>query len=165
MNKKHIVRLSESERKQIFETVYDESVSSTVRKRCNILLLADESVGKPMIQDEIAKRCGVSDVTVYTTAKDYCTKGLEYVLRRRVHAKPPNAPVVNGEGEARIVALACGQPPDGYSWWSVRLLTKRIVELEIVSSIGRETVRRTVYRSLNVQRAHVQQEKLNLSLT
>ena len=126
-------------------------MKNTVKKRCNILLLADESIGKPMVHDEIAKRIGVSDVTVYNTAKDYCTKGLDYVLRRRVHAKPPNAPVVNGEVEARIIALACGQPPDGYSRWTVRLLTKRIVELEIVPSIARETVRKTLKkRNLNL---------------
>ena len=152
MNKKYIVKLNESERKQILETIYATNISNTVKKRCNILLLADESIGKSMVHDEIAKRTGVSDVTVYNTAKDYCNKGLDYVLRCRVHAKPPNAPVVNGEEEARIIALACGQPPDGYSKWTVRLLTKRIMELEIVPSIGRETVRRTL-------------KKRNLSLT
>ena len=144
MNKKHIVKLDETQRKQIFDTIDGEGTSSTVRKRCSILLLLDESVGKPMVREEAAARCGVHVDTVGNTARDYCLLGLEYVLRRKTHARPPVTPIVNGEREARIIALACGQPPDGYSRWSVRLLAKRIVELEIAPAIGRETVRKTL---------------------
>jgi len=144
MNKKHIVKLNEAQRKQIFETIDKKNTSSKVRRRCNVLLVLDESLGKPMTHEEAAARYETTAVTVGTIAKDFCTCGLDYALRTRVHEKPPNTPVVNGEAEARIIALACGQPPDGYSRWTVRLLTKRIVELEIVPSIGRETVRRTL---------------------
>ena len=152
MNKKYFVKLSEAEREQVFETINLKKTSATVRKRCNILLLADESTSKPIIHNEIANRCGVSDVTVYHTVKNYYLHGLDYALRARKHLKPPITPIVNGEQEARIVALACSSPPDGYSKWTVRLLTKRIVELEIVPAIGRETVRKTL-------------KKLNLNLT
>jgi len=144
MNKKHIVKLNEVQRKQILETIHMKNTSSKVRRRCNVLLLLDESMGEPMTHEEAAARYETTTVTVGAIAKDFYTGGLDYALRTRVHAKPPNAPVVNGEAEARIIALACGQPPDGYSRWTVRLLTRRIVELEIVSSIGRETVRRTL---------------------
>lgn len=152
MNKKYFVKLSGAHRKQVFETMDAKDTSKTVCRRCNILLLLDGSAGKPMTHEEAAKRCKVSVSTVGNTAKDYCHKGLDYVLRRRAHAKPAVTPIVNGEMEARIIALACGQPPDGYSKWSVRLLTKHIVELEIAPSIGRETVRKTL-------------KKLNLNLT
>jgi len=101
-------------------------------------------VGKPTTQEEIAARCGVSDVCVYQTIKDYSLNGLDHVLRRREHASPPRKPVVGGEDEARIVALSCGSPPEGYSRWTVKLLTARIVELQIVPSIGRETVRQVL---------------------
>jgi transposase len=144
MNKKYIVRLSADERLELFETIDCAQTPKTVRKRCNILLLADSSLGQPLIQAEIATRCGVSDVCVYQTVKDYCIKGLAYVLRRRQHKEPPRRPVVSGEDEARIIALACGEPPEGFSRWTVRLLTERIVELKIVPSIGRETVRTTL---------------------
>jgi len=152
MNKKYTVRLSKEERKQIFGVLDAEDTPKTIRKRCNVLLLSDSSVGKPIIQEEIASRCGVSNVCVYQTIKDYCLNGLPHVLRRREHAKPPRSPIVCGEDEARIIALACGEPPEGFSRWSIRLLTERIVELEIVPSIGRETVRTTL-------------KKHNLSLT
>jgi len=152
MNKKYVVKLTEAERLLIFEMVDNKNTPKTIRKRCNVLLLTDTSVGKPIIQDEIALRCGVSDVCVYQTVKDYCLKGLEHVLRRREHENPPRKPIVTGEDEARIIALACGEPPEGFTRWTVRLLTSRIVELEIVPSIGRETVRATL-------------KKRNLSLT
>ena len=144
MNKKYTVELTKDERLLIFETVDADNTPKTIRKRCNILLLADVSVGKPIIQEEIAIRCGVSDVCVYQTVKDYSINGLSYVLRRREHENPPRKPVVTGEDEARIIALACGEPPEGFARWTVRLLTQRIVELQIVPSIGRETVRTTL---------------------
>ena len=144
MNKKYNVALTEAERLLIFNTVDSADTPKTVRKRCNTLLLADTSVGKPMSQEQIAFRCGISDVCVYQTVKDYCINGLDYVLRRREHENPPRKPVVNGEDEARIIALACGEPPDGFSRWTVRLLTSRIIELQIIPSIGRETVRTTL---------------------
>jgi transposase len=141
MLKKYHVALKPEERKQIFTTVDAPETSKTVRRRCNILLLSDETTGKPISQEEIAARCGVSDVTVYQTVKDYHMNGISYVLRRRTHEEPPRKPIVTGETEARIIALACGTPPEGFSRWTVRLLTQRVVELEIVPSIGRETVR------------------------
>ena len=144
MNKKYSIALTEAERLVIFNTVDSVETPKTVRKRCNALLLADTSIGKPLVQEQIAARCGMSDVCVYQTVKDYCLNGLDYVLRRREHENPPRTPIVNGEDEARIIALACGEPPEGFSRWTVRLLTSRIVELQIVPSIGRETVRATL---------------------
>jgi transposase len=141
MNRKYIVELTEEERLRIVATIDARTTPKTIRKRCNVLLLADNSLGRPMIQGEIAARIGISDVCVYQTVKSYCLGGLDYVLRRREHEQPPRKPVATGEDEARIIALACGEPPEGFSRWTVRLLTKRIVELEIVPSIGRETVR------------------------
>ncbi len=144
MQKKYEVKLTEAERLRVFNTVDAKGTPKTIRKRCNILLLADVSMGKPLTQEEMAARCGVSDVCVYQTAKDYFLNGLDYVLRRREHERPPKTRIVNGEDEARIIALACGEPPEGFSRWTVRLLTNRIVELDIVPSIGRETVRTTL---------------------
>jgi len=144
MNKKHRVKLSGEERREINETAACASTSKTVRNRCSILLLADENVGKPMPQERIAVRCGVSDVTVYCTVKDYATQGLAYALRRRVHAEPPRKRIIGGETEARIIALACGEPPKGFSRWTVRLLTAKVIELSILPEASRETVRRTL---------------------
>jgi hypothetical protein len=143
MNKKYVVSLIPSERKRIQDTANDKAVSTTIRKRANILLLADECAGRPMKQEEISVRCGVSNVTVFHTLKDYCTCGSNYALKFK-RTKATNPPIVTGETEARIIALACGEPPQGFRRWTVRLLTERIVELKILEQVSRETVRGTL---------------------
>jgi transposase len=144
MKKKYHVKLTETERKEILAMINRRNASKTIRNRCNILLMADESVGKAPSQEEISKRCGVCDVTVYKTVKDYHTLGLGYVFRRRKETESSKQPKVNGEVEARIVALACSEPPAGYSRWTVRLLTQRVIELKILETVGRETIRTTL---------------------
>jgi len=144
MNKKYIVKLTQDERTTIFITLNEEKVSKTIRNRCNILLLADTQTGKPLTQEEIATKYQISDVCVYKTIKNYHQHGLQYALRRRTHKTPPRKPIVNGEDEARIITLACSKPPPGYARWSLRLLTKNIIELQIMPTIGRETVRKTL---------------------
>lgn len=144
MNRKYYVKLTDEEKIKIRKILNDATTPKTIRNRCNILFMADESVGKPPIQEQIAVRCAVSDVTVYKTVKEYQMQGLSVCLRRRVHKTPPKPPIVTGEIEARIIALACSEPPKGYSRWSVRLLRDKVVELQIVDCIGRETIRTTL---------------------
>jgi transposase len=152
VNRKYHVTLSENVRTEIQNILNETTTPKNIRKRCNVLLMADETAGKVPTQEEIAVRCGVSDVTVYKLVKEYATQGIATCLRRRTHKNPPNPPIVTGEKEARIIALACGEPPEGFARWSIRLLRDKVVELQIVDSIGRETIRTTL-------------KKHNLSLT
>lgn len=140
MNRKYHVRLSEDERKRIQVELHEGQMPKSIRKRCNVLLTADENVGVPPTYEEIELRCGVSDGTIYKLITEYATLGIESCLRRRTHTTPPNPPIVTGEKEARIIALACSEPPKGYSRWTIRLLRDKVVELEIIESIGRETI-------------------------
>ena len=144
MNKKYGVELSEAERKQVAEILNGNETTPRYRKRANVLLMADESAGKPMTQEEIAARCGVCDVTVYHTIRDYCERGLDYTLHFQKREKPPRPAIITGEREARIIALACGEAPKGFSRWTVRLLTEKVVELSIMPEVSRETIRRVL---------------------
>jgi hypothetical protein len=83
MNQKYVVNLTKDERWIIFTTLNAKNAPKTLRTRCNILLLADNSVGKALTQNAITVRCEVSEVCVYKTIKNYCQNGLEYALRRR----------------------------------------------------------------------------------
>lgn len=141
MNRKYHVALTTEEKKYIEEIINNPKTCVTVRKRGNVLLMLDETVGKPLKQEEIALRCGVSDVTVYQVIKEYCTQGLVYALKFKKNPTPPNSPKIVGEIEAHLIALACSQPPTGFSKWTVRLLAKRMVELNIIESVCPETVR------------------------
>jgi len=152
MNKKHRVKLTEVERKQAQAIKNDKRASKTIRNRSEILLLADESIGRPVTHEDIALRIGVKVRTVSNIVKDFCKLGLEETLKFHKPLNPPRPAIVTGEIEARIIATACGEPPKGYARWSVRLLTDRLLELEILTEGSRETVRRTL-------------KKLNLNLT
>jgi transposase len=144
MNKKHTVKLTKDERTTIFITLYEEKISKTVKNRYHILLLADTQTGKNPTQEENATKHQISDVCVYKTIKNYHQHGLQYTIRRKTHKTPPRKPIVNGEDEARIITMACSKPPTGYARWTLRLLIKNIVELQIMPTIGRETVRKTL---------------------
>lgn len=152
MNKKYEIHLQEKEREQIEERLHNESTSKGIRHRCLVLLLADESQGAIPTQAEIARRAGVSEATVYNAIKDYCTRGIHETLHYRERAEPARPSQVTGEVEARIIALVCSEPPQGYARWTVRLLTRRVIELNLLESVGRETIRTTL-------------KKRNLSLT
>ncbi|MFK4304449.1 MULTISPECIES: helix-turn-helix domain-containing protein [unclassified Paenibacillus] len=144
MNKKYEIQLQAEERKWIEQLLHSDSTSKGIRNRCLVLLLADESQGEIPTHAEIARRAGVSQVTVHNTVRDYCTRGIQETLRYRERAEPARPSQVTGEVEARIVALACSEPPQGYARWTVRLLTRRVMELNILESVGRETIRTTL---------------------
>ncbi|WP_342593039.1 helix-turn-helix domain-containing protein [Paenibacillus silagei] len=78
--------------------------------------------------------------------RDYCTRGLEETLQYRRRAEPPRPSPITGEVEARIIALACSEPPKGYARWTIRLLTRRVIELNILESVGRVTIRTTLIK-------------------
>ena len=151
MNKKHIVKLSLDEQGYARKMLNGAETAAGYRKRANALLMLDEGAGTPAKRSEIAQRCGLSEVTVWQVARDFCEHGIEYALQFKKPKEPSRPPIVTGEREARIIALACGEPPKGYARWTVRLLTEKVVELSILPAASRETVRRTL-------------KKLNLSL-
>jgi len=152
MKKKYRVRLTNGERTYAHEVLESKETAVGFRKRASIMIMLDEGVGEPETHEQIAARSRVSTVTVWQTAKDYSENGIEYALTFHKPVNPPRPAIVTGEKEARIIALACGEPPTGYSRWTVRLLTEKIVELSILPAASRETVRRTL-------------KKLNLDLT
>jgi transposase len=142
MKQKYHVRLSGAERIRVQEEQVRGDTPETIRRRCSVLLLTDENVGKPGTHKEIANRVGVSEALVETLCKQYVTQGVDYCLRRQKHDVPPRARITSGEKEARIIAMACGEPPQGYSRWTVRLLRDKVVELEIMETVSRETIHR-----------------------
>jgi len=152
LRKKYCVDLTNEDRTYAHDILNSHKTSVGFRKRASVLIMLDEGVGKPETHEQIAARCNVTPVTVWQTAKDYCERGIEYALNFQGPENPPRPAIVTGEKEARIVALACGKPPEGYSRWTVRLLTEKVVELSILPAASRETVRRTL-------------KKLNLDLT
>ena len=110
--------------------------------RANLLLHLDENHGPVGSQDRIAEQCDVSTALIYKVSKQYVEEGLEATVERKKREAPPIQPIATGEVEARIIALSCSEPPNGYKRWTLRLLEQKVVELGIVEAISDNTIGR-----------------------
>lgn len=146
--KKYIVRLSTEERDQLKKLLTGGRGSVRMFTRARILLKADQSDDGPAWSDEkIGEAFDVKILTVQRVRKQLVEEGLEAVLsRRQYHLKAPRRKI-DGDLEARLVALACSKAPEGRSRWTLRLLADSFVELGFVDCISRETVRRTLKKT------------------
>jgi len=141
---KCVVRLSSEERGQLGDLVARGRVAKATRQRAQVLLRADQGEEGPGTVDEaIADLVGVSLSTVHRVRQQFVEEGLEASLYRKP-ARNRQYRKLDGVQEAHLVALACSSPPTGRVCWTIQLLADKLVELEIVESIGREAVRTTL---------------------
>lgn len=144
MAKKYIVRLTEDERTYLDDLIHKGKVAANKRLHAEILLKADISDSGEKWQDShISEAFGVSTRTVERVRERLVQEGLDAALNR---AKPTRvrSRVIDGDNEAHLIALACGDAPDGRSGWTLRLLSQRMVELGYVESVSHETIRQTL---------------------
>ena len=146
MNKKYIVRLSDAEREVCENIVKKLKGSSQKLRRAQMLLKADAD-GPGWTDEKICQAFGCRVQTVENLRKRFVMEGFELALEGRKRETPPTAPILDGEAEAKVIALRLGRPPAGYGRWSLRLLAEQVVELEIVASISHETVRQTLKKT------------------
>lgn len=143
MQKKYIVRLSKRERNVLQEVVKKLNGSSQKVRRAQILLKADKN-GPAWTDARIAEAFGCRRQTVETIRQRLVESGFQETLDGKKRAEPPTEKLLDGEQEAKIIATRLGPPPKGYANWSLRLLARKVVELEIVDSVSYETVRRVL---------------------
>jgi transposase len=143
MKKRYVVRLTEEERGICQVIVKKLKGSSQRHRRAQMLLKADEN-GAGWTDEKIAESldCWVS--TVEKLRMRLVQEGFEVALNGRKRAKPPTARKLDGEGEAKLIALRLGEPPKGYGQWTLRLLANELVVQEVVSEISHETVRKAL---------------------
>lgn len=143
MNKKYIVRLSAEEREILEDIIKKLKGSSEKVRRAHILLKVDAD-GPNWADVKIAEAFSCTNRTVETIRKRFVTKGFESVLNGKKREAPPRKKLLDGEQEAKIIAMRLGTPPKGFGSWSLRLLTDRIIELEIIESVCHETIRKSL---------------------
>ena len=143
MNKKFIVRLSAEERGVCLEIVKKLKGTST-KVRCAQILLKADADGPNWTDERIAEAFSCRTRTVERLRQRFVEQGFEETLNRVERKQPPMAKLLTGDQEARIIATRLGSPPKGYNNWTLRLLARKVVELEIVDSVSYETVRRTL---------------------
>ena len=143
MNKKYIVRLSDQERQECKDVIKHLKGSSEKVRRAHILLKVDaEGPNWTDVQTADAFNCRVQ--TVENLRRRVVCESFETTLNRVVGLSPARKPLLDGEQEAKLLALRLGQAPAGYGKWNLRLLADEMVALEIVESISHETVRQTL---------------------
>ena len=136
MKRVHVVKLTGEEREELLQFLRKGKSSARSQTRARILLLSDEGLE----DDEIAETLKVSKSTVCRIRKRYCEGGLDFALQEKPRSGAPNK--IDGRVEAQLTLIACSDPPEGRSRWTVRLLADRLVELEVVDSISHMSVQR-----------------------
>ncbi len=146
MQKKYIVRLTDEERGVLKEVVRKFKGTSQKVRRAQILLKADAN-GPNWTDKQIADAFSCRIKTVENIRQRLVERGFDETLNGKKRATPPTEKLLDGEQEARISAMRLGPPPKGYANWTLRLLSRKVVELEIADSVSRETVRRTLKKT------------------
>jgi len=147
MNKKYLVTLTAEERKGLKELLSRGKAAARKLMHARILLKADgASDGPDWHDDRIAEALEIGRATVERVRKQFVQEGLEAALERRAPRRTYQRKL-DGDGEAHLVALACQEPPEGRSRWTLQLLADRMVALEYVDQISYQTVRRTLKKT------------------
>ncbi len=146
MQKKYIVRLTAEERTELEAIVKKGKAAAYKIKHANILLAADVN-GPAWPDHQIAEAFSCHLDTVENVRRRLVLEGLAAAVERKKQDQPSRLPKLGGRGEARLVALARSQPPEGQDRWTLTLLAGRLVELEVVDSISDQTVRRVLKKT------------------
>ncbi len=141
MYKRYVVRLPPEERERLHKLVSTGQAAAYQIKHANILLKVDAD-GPNWTDEQAAQAFSCHRNTVAHVRRRFVEHGLAAALARQ--KRPTRPRLVDGQVEARIIALRCSSPPQGHARWTLRLLTERVVELEIVPAISHETVRQVL---------------------
>jgi hypothetical protein len=140
--KKYVLQLTAEERSELQQLVKKARTAAWKRQRAQALLQCDQGPDGPAWTDEqVAQAYGCTPRSLETWRKQAVEAGPLSLLERKPRTRPPVAPKLDGEQQARLTALACSQPPPGAARWTLRLLAEHLVELEVVDTISHETVR------------------------
>ena len=143
MNKKYIVDLTPEERNGLRQLVRSGKHSARRIRRAQALLKADAG----WTDQKISEAFDIAIRTVQRIRQRFVEEGLEVALGSRSRRPRPHRRKLDGEKEARLIALTCSQPPEGQTRWTLRMLADRMVELCYVDTLSYETVRRALKKT------------------
>ena len=146
MRKKYVVRLSAVEREELTQLVKKGKTAAYRIRHANILLKVDVD-GFGWTDEETAEAFGCHVNTVGNVRRRLVEHGLDAALDRKPQDNPSKQRIFDGKKEARLIATACSEPPDGRAKWTLQLLADRMVELKVVDSVSPKTVERTLKKT------------------
>jgi len=142
------VTLSQEERKEL-ETLTRRGKTEARRfTHARALLLCDAGENGPAWKvEDVAEALGITSRTIEKLKKRFVEDGLDAALDRKPREKPPREITFDGAFEARLLALACSDAPEGHTRWTVRLLADKAVELNFADSVSHMTVQRVLKKT------------------
>lgn len=146
MNKKYIVRLTAEERTLLEQIVSKGKTQAYRIKHANILLAVDAD-GPHWSDGHTAQALHCHQGTICNVRRRFVEQGLEAALERKEQQRPSRERVLDGESEARLIAIACSKAPEGRAKWTLNLLAEQLVVLDVVESVSRSTVWRTLKKT------------------
>jgi len=146
MNKRYMVRLTTEEREHLEQFVSKGKRAAYKIKHANILLKADAD-GPGWSDEAIAGAFSVHANTVRNVRQRFVERGIDAAIERKKQDAPSRKPILDGEKQAHLLAMACSQPPEGHARWTLLLLAEEMVRLEVVERISYETVRRALKKT------------------
>ena len=148
MAPRYRVTLKPEERKELEAITRDGKTRAKRFLYARALLLCDTGPeGPAWTVGDTAEALGVTPRTIEHLKKRFVEEGLEDALTRKQAEKPPRAVIFGGKFEARLIALACSEPPKGRDRWTVRLLAEKAVELDLAPSVSHMTVQRVLKKT------------------
>lgn len=142
------IRLT-AEQRERFEDICSNG-HAPAKKICHarLLLLSDrDREGGAWSRMRVAEALGLHPNTVDTIRKRFVIDGEAPALGRKARLEPPRAPILDGRGEAQLVALCCGPAPEGRTVWTMQLLADELVARGVVTQVSAETVRRALKKT------------------
>jgi Homeodomain-like domain len=148
--KKYVVRLSQAERETLEAFIRTGKRAAAQVLKARILLKADVSeAGEGWSDRRIVTALDTSLSTVLRTRQLLVEEGFEAVLRRKQSPNSARRRIFDGASEAKLIALACSEPPKGRAKWTLRLLEDKVVELNIVARVSDNTIGRTLKKTFS----------------
>ena len=148
--KKFIVELDAAERARLDALISKGKAPATAILKARILLKADTAEGGAgWLDAQIVEALDTNLTMVSRTRETFVTKGIDFVLTRKKRETPPVRAIFDGEAQAKLTALACSSPPEGFARWTIRLLAEHVVERKIVPAAHFNTVGRALKKTLS----------------
>lgn len=149
MAKYYVIELLAEERDELESLVRRGKCSARKLTRARALLLSDQGEGGPgWIDTQIAEALGISTRCIEMLRKRAVADGPLAAIERKPQVRPSVEPKFDGTKEAKLIALACSEPPAGRKRWSLRLLADKLVELNVFESVSHERVRQVMKKTI-----------------
>lgn len=148
--KKYVVKLSDEERERLDSLIRSGKHPAQRLTKARILLKADAGeAGEAWSDSQIAKALDTSLATIARTRQQLVEEGFDAVLKRKHSPASARARIFDGASEAKLIALACSEPPKGHVRWTLRLLEDKVVDLNIVERVSDNTIGRTLKKTFS----------------